>query len=180
MDQFLPESVLHGAGQDVMGLPDALGTQAPRELGFQGLNLGGADIGERDMPDVWIDIPVYDVPVPFLGALPTIGGDHFIHPAVEPIAEQRLVGNWGNASIDIAQQLPQPALGLGLGPADGEELALPFAQGVTPGVYGQFPGAGAALSEGAFHSRSFKVVRRPSMARLRSSSLLSTCSYAPL
>ena len=144
----------------IWACPTPLGTQAPRELGFQGLNLGGADIGERDMPDVWIDISVYDVPVPFLGALTAVRGYHLFHPAVEPIAEQRLVGNWGNASIDIAQQLPELALGLGLGPADGEETALPFAERIPSSVNGHLPGAGAALSKGAFHLTSPLIFAR--------------------
>ena len=45
-----------------------------------------------------------------------VGGDHLVHPAIEPVAQGYLAVGDADAAVEGREQLPELLLGVGLGP----------------------------------------------------------------
>ena len=140
MDELHAEGVLEGAGEDDVDELDGGGREAlSEEVGFEGVDVGGAEPCELDVADGGGDAKVDDGALPFHGGLPPVGDDDLVHPAVEPVAEEDFLGGQVDAFVEGGEAAAELALGAGLCAAPGEELAAALAEGVASEVDGELP-----------------------------------------
>ena len=155
-DQLHVQGVGHGAGEDVVDHADGGNAQALcGEPGLKGADVGRTQTGELQLADAGLEVLLDDVGVALTGLEPAIRGDVVHHPPVQPVAHQQLADGQVDALVKGAEELSKSTLCDGLGALDGLVPATSLPQCVAAKIDGELPGAGAALSDGAFHSSSF-------------------------
>ena len=151
-DQLHVKGVGHGAGEDVVDHADGGNAQALRgEPGLKGADVGRPQTGQLQLPDVGLEVLLDDVGVALTGLEPAIWGDVVGHPPVQPVTDEQPADGQVHALVQGAEELSKSTLCDGLGALDGLVPTASLPHGVAAKVDGELPGAGAALSEGAFH-----------------------------